>query len=135
MGRGERGREGTEGEEKGHEDCKWDPGPKLAQLSARLAYAMRGSIGWVDIYVCSTKPSAQPPYQDTAHPVAPVGTPGSIAKWPGAERERGSVAPRRRTAQKSQVGSSTYALQKRVVRGETGREGTEGEEKGHEDCK
>ena len=23
-------------------DCKWDPGPKLAQLSARLAYAMRG---------------------------------------------------------------------------------------------
>ena len=47
----------------------------------------------------------------------------------------GSVAPRRRTAQKSQVGSSTYALQKREVRGETGREGTEGEEKGHEDCK
>ena len=27
------------------------PGPKLAQLSARLVYTMRESIGWVDIYI------------------------------------------------------------------------------------
>ena len=70
------------------------------------------------MYMFSTKPSARPTDQDTAHPDAPVGTPGIVAKWPGAP----SSCPVSRSAQHRDLAVTVETERWERVR-ERGREG------------